>query len=166
VFRHIDIDSQNRSVVADASVFAGYTALVFVPERGMRRTGGPGIVAFELAGTEAQATQIMASWGERGCRAARTSLRLDFGYAASYGVLTALLIDRIKQRHNDSRLIVLVAGVAALRDAIEGVSLLSVLRGTDTAVNARRARGAAMTKFGFLAVVLGYLGRRSIGVRS
>jgi hypothetical protein len=142
------------------------TALVFVPERGMRRTGRPGIVAFELAGTEARATQIMASWGERGRRAARTSPRLDFGYAASYGVLTALLIDRIKQRHNDSRLIVLVAGVAALRDAIEGVSLLSVLRGTDTAVNARRARGAAMTKFGFLAVVLGYLGRRSIGVRS
>jgi hypothetical protein len=66
----------------------------------MRRTGGPGIVAFELAGTEARATQIMASWGERGRRAARTSLRLD-GYAASYGILTALLIDRIRQRHTD-----------------------------------------------------------------
>jgi len=131
---------------------------MFVPERGMRRTGGPGIVAFELAGTEARATQIMASWGERGRRAARTSLTLDFGYAASYGVLTALWLDRIRQRHNDSRLIVLVAGAAALGDAIEGVSLLSVLRGTDIAVNARRGRRAALAKFGFLAVALAYMG--------
>jgi hypothetical protein len=38
-------------------------------------------------------------------------------------------------------------------------------RGTDVAVNARRARKAALTKFGFLAVALGYLGWRSIGVR-
>jgi len=138
---------------------------MFVPERGMKSTGGPGIVAFELAGTEARATQIMASWGERGRRAARTSLRLDFGYAASYGVLTALLLDRIRRRHDDPAPVVFVAGAAVLADVIEGVSLLAVLKGTDVAINARRARRAASTKFGFLAVALGYLGFRSIGVR-
>jgi hypothetical protein len=77
------------------------------------------------------------------------------------------LIDRIRQRHNDARLIVLVAGAAALGDAIEGVSLLSVLSGTDVAVNARPARGAGLAKFGFLAVALGYMGSshfRSAGI--
>jgi hypothetical protein len=129
--RRIDTKHRTRSVTAAVAVFAGYTALMFVPERGMKSTGGPGIVAFELAGTEVRATQIMDSWGERGRRAARTSLRLDFGYAAS-----------------------------------EGVSLLAVLKGTRTAVNGRRARRAALTKFGRLAVALGYLGFRGIGVRS
>jgi hypothetical protein len=112
----------NKSVIAAASVFAGYTAVMLVAERGMRRIGGPGIVAFELAGTEQRANQIMASWGDRGRRAARASPSLDFGYAASHGALTALLLDRIRQRHNDSRLIVVVAGAAALADAIEGLS--------------------------------------------
>jgi hypothetical protein len=74
----------NKSVVAAASVFAGYTAVMLVSARGMRRIGGPGIVAFELAGTEERANQIMASWGDRGRRAARAAPRLDFGYEASY----------------------------------------------------------------------------------
>jgi hypothetical protein len=86
------MDSQNRSVAAAAAVFAGYSAGMFVPERGMKSTGGPGIIAFELAGTEARAMQIMDSWGERGRRAARTSLKLDFGYAASYGVTASLAV--------------------------------------------------------------------------
>jgi hypothetical protein len=130
---------------------------MFVPERGMTSTGGPGIVAFELAGTEERANQIMDSWGDSGRRAARTSLRLDFGYAASYGVLTGLLLDRIRQRHNDSALVALIAGAAAIADVVEGASLLAVLKGTDVGVNARRARRAASTKFGFLAVALGYM---------
>lgn len=54
----------------------------------------------------------------------------------------------------------LLAGAAAAADVIEGASLLSVLNGTGTAVNARRARRAALTKFGFLAVALGYVGWR------
>jgi hypothetical protein len=78
--------------------------------------------------------------------------------------VTALFLERIRQRHNDSGLVVLLAGAAAAADVIEGVSLLSVLNGTGTAVNARRARRAALTKFGFLAVALGYVGWRSIGV--
>jgi hypothetical protein len=73
------MDSKHRSIATAAAVFAGYTALMFVPEREMKSTSGPGIVAFELAGTDARAEQIMASWGERGRRAARTSLKLDFG---------------------------------------------------------------------------------------
>ncbi|MCU1699790.1 MAG: hypothetical protein JWR34_5853 [Mycobacterium sp.] len=144
-------------MIAAASVFAGYSAVMLVPERGMTRTGGPGIVAFELAGTEERANQIMDSWGDSGRRAARTSLRLDFGYASSYGVLAGMLLDRIRQRHNGSRLIVLVAGAAALADAVQVYSLLSILKGADTAVNARRGRRAALAKFGFLAAALGYM---------
>jgi hypothetical protein len=150
-------------VIAAASVFAVYSAVMLVPERGMTRTGGPGIVAFELAGTEERANQIMDSWGDSGRRAARTSLRLDFGYASSYGVLTGMLLDRI--RHNGSRLIVLVAGAAALADAVEGYSLLSILKGADTAVNARRGRRAALAKFGFLAAAFGVHGLVPASVR-
>jgi hypothetical protein len=60
------MDSQNRSVFAAAAVFAGYTVIMFVPERGMKSTGGPGIVAFELAGTDARAEQIMAAGASAG----------------------------------------------------------------------------------------------------
>ena len=37
-----------------ASAFLGYTAVMLLLERGMRKTGGPGIVAFELAGSAAR----------------------------------------------------------------------------------------------------------------
>jgi hypothetical protein len=138
------MDSQNRSVAAAAAVFAGYSAGMFVPERGMKSTGGPGIIAFELAGTEARAMQIMDSWGERGRRAARTSLKLDFGYAASYGVLTALLLDRIRQRHDDSPLVVLVAGrvvgyAVIPRDSSPGVTLQAMAAGARDGVTASLA---------------------------
>jgi hypothetical protein len=46
---------------------------------------------------------------------------------------------------------------AVAGDAIEGISLLNVLNGRRVAVNARRAKTAALAKFGVLAASLGYL---------
>ena len=72
----------NRLATAAVS-FLGYTAGMLVLERRMRRSGGPGIIPFELAGSASRAEDIMTRWGSDGQRAARLSLWLDFGYMAT-----------------------------------------------------------------------------------
>ena len=58
-------------IAAAAVGFAVYTLVMMIFERQMRRTGGPGIIPFELAGNATRAEQIMNSWGYVGQRAAR-----------------------------------------------------------------------------------------------
>lgn len=145
----------NRLAAAAVS-FLGYTAVMLVLERRMRRSGGPGIVAFELAGSASRAEGIMTRWGSSGQRAARLSLWLDFGYMATYGVLTALLVDRARRRRGHPAGLPAAVLVAVAGDAVEGVSLLRVLRGTRIGVHARRAQIAALIKFAVLVGALGY----------
>jgi len=129
----------------------------------MHSTGGPGIIAFELAGNEDRASAILDGWGPKGVAAARTSLWLDFGYMSTYGVFAALLAEgadrRFARRRSGVRplpwaQVACAAAVAA--DAREGVALLNVLRGGDRQAHAARARRAALTKFGLLSAVLLY----------
>jgi hypothetical protein len=136
--------------------FLGYTAVMLVLERRMRRSGGPGIIAFELAGSASRAEDIMTRWGSDGQRAARLSLWLDFGYMATYGVLTALLVDRARRPRGHPAALPAAVLVAVAGDAAEGVSLLRALSGTRIGVHARRARVAALIKFAVLVVALGY----------
>jgi hypothetical protein len=72
------------------TAFAGYTWVMLTLERQMHRSGGPGIIAFELAGNAERAQRIISAWGDDGRRAARRSLQLDFGYMATYGVWKVL----------------------------------------------------------------------------
>jgi hypothetical protein len=144
-------------VPAAAVGFTVYTLVMLIFERRMRRTGGPGIIAFELAGNATRAGQIMNSWGHVGQRAARWSLRLDFGYMLTYGTLTALLIDRTRRHHGHAPALPLLVVPAVGADAIEGLSLLNVLHGNSIAINARRARIAALVKFAILAAALAYV---------
>jgi hypothetical protein len=51
---------------------------------------GPSILAFEFAGSQSRAAQIIAEWGPKGRSAAHLSLVLDYGYMLSYGLLFAL----------------------------------------------------------------------------
>jgi hypothetical protein len=144
--------------LATATVcFVGYTAGMLVLERRMRRSGGPGIIPFELAGSASRAEAIMTRWGSDGQRAARLSLWLDFGYMTTYGILTALLVDRTRRRRGHPAVLPAAAIVAVAGDAVEGVSLLKVLQRSRIAVHARRARIAALTKFAALAGTLGYV---------
>jgi hypothetical protein len=143
-------------LTASVIAFAGYGAVMLVLERRMRRTGGPGIIPFELAGNASRAEAIMARWGTDGQRAARISTWLDFGYMTTYGILTAQLVERTRQRRGHPAALPAIVIVAVAGDAIEGVSLLKVLNGTRVAENARRARIAALVKFAVLAVALGY----------
>lgn len=143
-------------LAAAAVSFLGYTAVMLVLERRMRRSGGPGIIAFELAGSASRAEDIMTRWGSDGQRAARLSLWLDFGYMATYGVLTALLVDRARRRHGHPAGLPAAVLVAVAGDAAEGISLLRVLRGTRIGMHARRAQAAALIKFAVLVAALGY----------
>ncbi|WP_375485880.1 hypothetical protein [uncultured Mycobacterium sp.] len=140
-----------------ATGFVCYSALMLVLERRMRRTGGPGIIPFELAGNAQRADRIMSTWGENGRRAARWSLWLDFGYMLSYGALTALLVDGARRRRGHSAALPVLVVPAVAADAVEGVSLLNVLSNSAVAANARRAKAAALVKFGVLLSALGYV---------
>ncbi|SOX52364.1 hypothetical protein MAAFP003_1030 [Mycobacterium ahvazicum] len=142
---------------ASALAFVAYTAVMLVLERRMRATGGPGIIRFELAGSASRAEAIMAAWGGDGRRAAAISTWLDFGYMASYGNLLALLVERTRRRCGHPAGLPALVGVAVAGDAVEGVSLLNVLRGNRVADNARRARTAALIKFAVLVVWLAYI---------
>jgi hypothetical protein len=146
----------DHRLAAAAVSFVGYTLVMFTLERRMRQTGGPGIIRFELAGSASQAEDIMARWGTDGQRAARTSLWLDFGYMATYGAFTALLVDRARRRRGHSAVVPAAVIVAVAADAVEGVSLLKVLHRRRVAVHARRAQIAALIKFAVLAGALGY----------
>lgn len=133
-----------------------YAAVMLVLERGMRKTGGPGIIPFELAGTAERVQEILAVWGADGRRWARWSLWLDFGYMLTYGASALLLIERVRSRHGHPILLRLLPIGAVAGDALEGVALLKALDGVDVDTNARRARSAALTKFALLAVGLAY----------
>jgi hypothetical protein len=148
----------NSALTWAGCAFAGYTAVMVVLERQMRRCGGPGIIAFELAGNAERAQRMMDNWGAGGRLAARRSLQLDFGYMATYGALTALLMDQARRRLGHPAAVSLGAVPAVAADALEGVALLNVLAGNDIDVNARRARGAALVKFAVLAGALLYTG--------
>jgi hypothetical protein len=149
------------------TAFAGYTSVMLALERQMHRCGGPGIIAFELAGNAERAQRIMSAWGDDGRRAARRSLQLDFGYMATYGALTTLLVDGARRRLGHPAAVRLGVVPAVFADAAEGVALLKVLAGNNIELNARRARGAAIIKFvilvGALLYTVGaYLPRRKI----
>jgi hypothetical protein len=140
------------------TAFVGYTSVMLALDRQMQRGGGRGMIAFELAGDADQAQRIMASWDDGGRRAARRSLQLDFGYMATYGVLTALLVNYARRRLGHPAVVCLGVVPAVVGDALEGVALLKVLAGNNIDANARCARRAAISKFAVLAGALLYTG--------
>ncbi|WP_273735976.1 hypothetical protein [Mycolicibacterium septicum] len=142
-------------MIAAVIAFLGYTGVMVRIDRRLKSRGS-GIVAFELAGTAERAEHIMASWGHEGRRDALASLRLDFGYMLTYGTVLALLVDRVRRRHDHPAALPWLAVPAVAADAVEGMALLKVLQRNNIDANARRARTAALIKFGILAVGLGY----------
>ncbi len=133
-----------------------YATVMLVLERGMQKTGGPGIIGFELAGNAERAQEILTTWGEQGRRWARWSLWLDFGYMLTYGTLALMLVERARSRHGHPIALRLLPIGAVAGDAVEGVALLQVLDGARIDTNARVARSAALAKFALLAVGLVY----------
>ncbi|MGA8545213.1 MAG: hypothetical protein WB785_08165 [Mycobacterium sp.] len=147
---------RRSALIWAVTAFTGYTYVMLALERQMRRAGGPGIIAFELAGNATRAQRIMSAWGDDGQRAARRSLQLDFGYMTTYGVFTALLVDHARRRLGHPAAVCLGVIPAVAGDALEGVALLNVMADNNIDANASRARSAAIIKFIVLAGALLY----------
>jgi hypothetical protein len=149
-------------------LLAGAFAVQLVPltalDLRMRRTGGTGIIPFELAGPE-QGAVTMERWGTDGRAAARCSLLLDFPFPATYAPLQALLCVEASQRLAQDRkprlasigsCLASAQFVAAGFDYIENLALLATL--ADHMPRAPTlARRAACTKFAILTPTWVYL---------
>lgn len=134
-------------------------------ERQMKRTGGPGIIPFELAGSTDKARQIVDSWGDHGRSAARKSLFLDFVFPPTYAALQALACDAAAEGlAKRERGTLAAAGTpiawaqlaAAIFDYVENTALLLVLAGRDRRTPGL-ARRAALVKFALLSLGQGYI---------
>jgi hypothetical protein len=140
-------------------------ALVALDAR-MMDAGAPGIVGFELAGSEDRAVEILADWGEDGTDAAKASLWLDYAYIVAYGtflILAAGATRDLARRRGWDRMASFglaaapLAAAAAVFDAIENVGLLLAVNEHGGALAPRLAQVCAIVKFALLAVTIAYL---------
>lgn len=142
----------------------------------MQDAGGPGIVGFELAGSEDRAREILAEWGDKGRDAARLSLWLDYAYLATYGAFLALAAAATRDLARRRRwprfaavgtAMIAAPIVAAALDAAENAGLLLVLGehgGTVAPPFATICAGGKFLLLGAAIVyVVGGLGRRAYG---
>ena len=150
-------------------VIGGATAAQLGPllalEQRMKRTGGPGIISFELAGTTERATRILEAWQDEGRAAARTSLILDYPFPASYSLLQALACMKAADSFGDRGASTLAGAGAAIAwaqfvaagcDYVENTALLLILAGHDGRLP-RLARRAALAKFALLCAGWSYV---------
>ena len=135
-------------------------------ERPMHDAGGPGILAFEFAATQARASQVLAEWGPKGRHAARISLIVDYAYMISYGGFFTLagFATRDLARTRDWRrlafagtIVPFFATAAALFDAIENVFLLLVLEGHGGEHAPLIATICSSIKFTLITIAIGYV---------
>jgi hypothetical protein len=158
--------TRKRALIASAVASIAIGAVLIALDARMMDTGGPGIIAFEFAGSEERAAEILADWGEDGIDAAKASLWLDFAYIAAYGsflVLAAWATRDLALSRGWHRMaafgtaVIPFAAAAGAFDAIEDVGLLLAVdrRGGDLAP--RLAQICASLKFALLAVTIVYL---------
>ena len=152
--------SRRRSVQILGAVQVALLVPLLVLERRMNRSGGPGIIPFELAGTPERSRTIMKRWGSEGRSAARLSLLLDYPYLVTYSGLQLAgcrAARRSLERRGHHRLASAGRGIGSMQlaagafDAAENTALLGVLAGRDGRLPAI-ARGCASAKFALLAV--------------
>jgi hypothetical protein len=158
--------TQRRGAIGLLAVAAAAQLRLFLPfEREMKRTGGPGIIPFELAGSTERAREILNIWGPQGCAAARKSLLLDYIFPPTYAALQALACDASAEgfARRDRRFLA-TAGLpigwgqvsAAAFDYVENTALLLVLAGRDRQAP-RVARRAAQVKFALTSLGQAYI---------
>jgi hypothetical protein len=139
---------------------------------------GPGIVAFELAGSADRSQEIQDEWGEDGRDAARQQLWIDYAFMLAYGaflVLAAAATRDLSRARGWQRLTAIggfavpAGGIAAACDAVENACLLLTL-GDAGGWAPVTATLFAVAKFALLLVALAYifsgLGLRLLNRRS
>jgi heme A synthase len=158
--------TRKRALIVSAVASLAIGAVLLALDARMMDTGGPGIVGFELAGSEERATEILADWGDEGADAARASLWIDFAYLIAYGtflVLAAWATRDLARTRGWQRMAALgtavipLAAAAAAFDAIEDVALLLAVDRHGGAFAPRLAQVCASLKFALLAVTIAYL---------
>lgn len=139
---------------------------IFVFEKRLEHTGGPGILAFEFAATKARASQILAEWGPNGRHVALLSLIVDYAYMVSYGgffTLAGLATrDLARTRHwgrlaSAGMIMPFFATAAALFDATENVFLLLVLGGHGGEIAPLIATICSSIKFMLITIAILYV---------
>ncbi|HKO37335.1 MAG TPA: hypothetical protein VJU14_03100 [Solirubrobacterales bacterium] len=139
--------------------------LAMAPAEERMQENGPGIVAFELAGDQERADEILDEWGSDGQDAAREQLLIDFAFLIAYGTFLVLAVAAVRDRvgaRGRPRLaaigtvIVPFGALAAACDAVENACLLAVLDGAGSAFPTLATIFAA-TKFALLLVAIAYL---------
>ncbi len=126
---------------------------------------GPSILAFEFAGSQSRAAQIIAEWGLKGRSAAHLSLVLDYGYMLSYGLFFALAgfavrdTARVRGWRRLAAIGVVVpffALAAATFDATENVALLLTLAGNGGSFAPLFAAVCSTIKFTLISIAIIY----------
>ncbi len=133
----------------------------------------PSIVAFELAGSQAEVERLFRQWGPDGQQLARRSLYLDFPFILAYSLFLALLVFRAGRWSLHRWLPYwLISGIAALQliagllDVGENFCLLQLLDGRQAEWLAPLARWLALLKFAFIALgILVVVAGRAAGWR-
>jgi hypothetical protein len=151
-------------LIASAVAFV-VLLLVMAPAEEQMKETGPGIVTFELAGTQERADEILAEWGDDGQDAAREQLLIDFAFLIAYGTFLTLAVAAVRDRlgrRGWTRLaavgavIVPFGAAAAAFDAAENACLLAVLDDAGSAFPTLATIFAA-AKFALLAAAIAYL---------
>ena len=157
--------TRRRGLLAAGVATVLLLAAMSPSDQRMQDTGGPGIVPFELAGSQDRADEILGEWGEEGQDAARESLWIDFGFLIAYGTFLTLLLgvardasrDRGWRRLGKAGALFASFGIlAAGFDALENVCLLLTLDDAGSALPLLATVFAAC-KFAFLAAAIAYL---------
>ena len=158
--------SRKRWLWVSGSATLALLVVLAILDLRMMDAGGPGIVGFELAGTEHRAAEILADWGDAGTHAARASLWIDYAYIVVYTIFLALAASATRdlaERRGWSRMAafgavapVLAVGIGAF-DAIEDLWLLLALDQHGGALAPRLGQVCAIVKFALFAVTAAYL---------
>lgn len=157
--------TRRRGLIAAGIATVALLLAMSPSDQRMKDASGHGIVPFELAGSQEQADEILAEWGEEGQDAARESLWIDFGFLLAYGIFLtlALAATRDLARQRDWRRLAAIGGVVvsfgalgAAFDALENVCLLLALDGAGTAFPLL-ATIFAGCKFLLLTIAIAYL---------
>ena len=157
--------TRRRGLIASGTASVILLLAMSPAEQRMKDAGGPGVVSFELAGSQDRAEEILSEWGEDGQDAARESLWIDFGFLVAYGIFLTLSLAAVRDMAGErgwrrlaaiGAVVVSFGALGAAFDALENTCLLLTLDGSGAAFPLL-ATIFAGCKFVLLAIAIAYL---------
>lgn len=134
--------------------------------RDMTRSGGPRLVAYELAEDIREVHRIFTRWGPAGQRAAAASLKIEYVWIVLSTALLFVAASSIGAATGragmawlmvSGRVIAVGALLAGVLNAVENAALLHQLRGEPTVRSVLIARTTAQTKFALVSLAVLYI---------